>query len=102
MNFNAESMTKQIALSLLGLALLAATAQAAPSLDDAIKLIDQFGRLHRFGFGMFRPLSDDTGAKMARQKFQSQGVQGRSNGRYLVENIDAVPFFVDHAPNPCC
>jgi hypothetical protein len=48
---------------------------------------------------MFGASADDAGAEMACQQFQSQGVQGGTNGRYLVENFDTVPLFIDHASN---
>ena len=60
---------------------------------------EQLLRLHRLRFGVFLPgaMTDYARLHMIGQKLNPHRIERGTDGRDLVQNIDAVAFFVDHA-----
>jgi hypothetical protein len=44
--------------------------------------------------------SNNTGLQVISQQLDTESVEGRSNRRYLIKDIDAIPVFFDHALDP--
>jgi hypothetical protein len=49
---------------------------------------------------MLRILADHAGLEMAGQKFDSKRIKRRTDGRNLVQDIDAIPIVFDHPLDP--
>jgi len=48
---------------------------------------------------MNRIPADDTGLKVAGEKFNSERIERRPDGRNLIQDINTVPILFDHALN---
>jgi hypothetical protein len=65
-----------------------------------VQLVDEFSRLHWFGFWMLGILADYAGLQVAGQKFNAKRIQGRTDRGDLVQDLNAIPLFFNHPLDP--
>jgi hypothetical protein len=54
-------------------------------------------KLKSVEFGMLGLPADDAGLKLAAEQLNSERIERGSNGRNLIQDIDAIPILLDHA-----
>jgi hypothetical protein len=64
--------------------------------ENMVQFVDQFGWLHRLCLRMLCILADDAGLEMAGEKFDSQRIERGTDGRNLIQDINAIAVVFDH------
>jgi hypothetical protein len=65
--------------------------------ENMVHLVDQFGWLHRLCFLMFCILADHAGLEVAGEKFNPKRIERGTDGRNLVQDINAIAVLFDHS-----